>query len=427
MKTILDISKWNELTTADYDKIAKDYEGVIMRIGYTGYGKPAKNKVVDELYEAHDAALRERGLLLGIYWYGTDESPQEAEVAAKKLLELAKGRSYPLGVFYDTEDTHYQDKMGKDLLTDTVIAFNNYIKKNSKYITGVYASTSWFSSKLHISKLKGEIIWEAHYSKNDGKKHKSYKHNPNLHQYTSNHMINGKRFDDNVVVKKWWTDEAADKPETKPEVKPAPALSAKFKVGDKVQIKDTATKYATGQNIPARYKAAAKYTDTVKQTRTGEVLFTNINSWLKDTDVQSANTSAPAPKPTPTPKPTHNIKVGDRVTYKGALYKDSNGKGKGASVNGTFTVKIVNNNSHGVHLDSLGWVRPADVKKISAKKTPIKVGDKVMVLNNVQYNGGRFGVYYKHYDVLEVNGDRVVIGIGKVVTAAINAQNLKKV
>lgn len=57
----------------------------------------------------------------------------------------------------------------------------------------------------------------------------------------------------------------------------------------------------------------------------------------------------------------------------------------------------------------------------------IRPGDKVKVLNAITYTGGRFKTYYKEYDVLEIKGDRVVIGIGKVVTAAVKASNLQKV
>ena len=56
----------------------------------------------------------------------------------------------------------------------------------------------------------------------------------------------------------------------------------------------------------------------------------------------------------------------------------------------------------------------------------ISVGDKVKVKDNITYTGKRFKTYYKEYDVIEVKGDRVVIGIGKTVTAAVNAKNLAK-
>lgn len=58
---------------------------------------------------------------------------------------------------------------------------------------------------------------------------------------------------------------------------------------------------------------------------------------------------------------------------------------------------------------------------------PIQVGDKVRVLNAIQYNGQPFAVYYDLYDVIEVIGDRVVIGIDGVVTAAVNINNIQKV
>ncbi len=53
-------------------------------------------------------------------------------------------------------------------------------------------------------------------------------------------------------------------------------------------------------------------------------------------------------------------------------------------------------------------------------------GDKVKVLKAVTYTGKAFKTYYDKYDVIEAAGDRVVIGIGKTVTAAVNAANLKK-
>lgn len=56
-----------------------------------------------------------------------------------------------------------------------------------------------------------------------------------------------------------------------------------------------------------------------------------------------------------------------------------------------------------------------------------KKGDKVKVLNAVTYDGKSFKTYYDTYNVIQVNGDRVVIGVGATVTAAVNAANLRKV
>lgn len=62
----------------------------------------------------------------------------------------------------------------------------------------------------------------------------------------------------------------------------------------------------------------------------------------------------------------------------------------------------------------------------TSSSSEIKVGDKVKVLKAVTYTGKPFKLYYSKYDVLEISGDRVVIGIGKTVTTAIHKDNIKK-
>lgn len=54
----------------------------------------------------------------------------------------------------------------------------------------------------------------------------------------------------------------------------------------------------------------------------------------------------------------------------------------------------------------------------------IKVGSKVVVTNPVDVNGVKLGVSGV-YDVIEANGDRLVIGKGSAVTAAIRRQNVR--
>jgi hypothetical protein len=63
----------------------------------------------------------------------------------------------------------------------------------------------------------------------------------------------------------------------------------------------------------------------------------------------------------------------------------------------------------------------------SASNDIIKVGDKVEVIKNEQYNGKSFRVYYKVYNVIEIKDDRAVIGIDNIVTCAINIKNIRKV
>ena len=80
---------------------------------------------------------------------------------------------------------------------------------------------------------------------------------------------------------------------------------------------------------------------------------------------------------------------------------------------------------------------PEKVVPIQAKpaEPKLKKGDKVKVINTTQvlnlrrgklYGGGTFVVYRDSYDVIQVNGDRVVIGVGNAVTAAVHINDLKK-
>ena len=74
-------------------------------------------------------------------------------------------------------------------------------------------------------------------------------------------------------------------------------------------------------------------------------------------------------------------------------------------------------------------IRVGQKIKIPASTTPaaLKKGDRVKVLNAVTYDGKPFRTYYDTYDVIQVSGARVVIGVGATVTAAVNAANLRKV
>ncbi|MCM1419707.1 MAG: N-acetylmuramoyl-L-alanine amidase [Bacteroides sp.] len=65
-----------------------------------------------------------------------------------------------------------------------------------------------------------------------------------------------------------------------------------------------------------------------------------------------------------------------------------------------------------------------------SQKETVKVGDKVKVKSGAgTYTGGKLAafVYGQEYEVMEVKGDRVVIGQRGAVTAAVKAEDLSKV
>lgn len=130
------------------------------------------------------------------------------------------------------------------------------------------------------------------------------------------------------------------------------------------------------------------------------------------------------------------FKVGDIVEFKGYKHYSTANASKGTSVKPcrAKVTQVYKTGKHPYHVraaNSLGaftsgvygWVDAADLAPIDE----IKAGDKVKVLNAVTYTGQKFKTYYDEYDVIQVNGDRAVIGIGKTVTAAINIKNIQLV
>ena len=146
----------------------------------------------------------------------------------------------------------------------------------------------------------------------------------------------------------------------------------------------------------------------------------------------------PDPKPTPTPKPDpiiptptpskQKFKIGDKVVISGFLYRSANALLSVNHVLGKVT-KITRYAAGTKHpyntTGDLGWMDESAIKLYEENST-LKKGDKVKILKAVTYDGKKFLALYPKYDVIEVSGNRIVIGIGKIVTAAVHKDNLQK-
>lgn len=126
--------------------------------------------------------------------------------------------------------------------------------------------------------------------------------------------------------------------------------------------------------------------------------------------------------------------MGDVVTFKGTKhYASSNGtNGKTCKPGEARVTSVAKNGKHQYHLIKTagsastvyGWVDAADITKAS---TAIAKGSKVKVNKGAKtYTGGSLAsfVYSTVYTVMQIDGDRVVIGKDGVVTAAVNIKNL---
>lgn len=143
----------------------------------------------------------------------------------------------------------------------------------------------------------------------------------------------------------------------------------------------------------------------------------------------------PAPKmPEPAPTPVElKYKVGDRVKING-VYKSSTDSEKIApAITVGKITKILEGTKNPYLLEdgNIGWVNDDVIVSIfeEPKNDSIKVGDLVRVKKGARsYKGVILAsfVFNNVYEVIELNGDRAVIGKGGVVTTDINVANLYK-
>lgn len=116
---------------------------------------------------------------------------------------------------------------------------------------------------------------------------------------------------------------------------------------------------------------------------------------------------------------------------------------KSSTANGYFLVHKITIEGDNLEGDWLCTAQLLEIKvdaaldkKVEGSSGNIQKGDKVKVARTFQeggktkgytYTGGTFVCWYDVYDVIRVNGERVVIGIGTTVTAAVNMKDLVKV
>jgi len=206
MKLILDLSHYNKVT--DWNTVKKAVDGVILRVGYRGYG--SGKIVADRKFKEHAEACNKVGLPFGIYFMSQAINEAEAIEEAVYSVNMAKKYGATLPIFIDSEDGDgtakvvRADGLSRRVRTDVVKAFCMRVY-NLGYASGVYASESWFNNRLYYSELTDYFIWVAKYGDNTGVKDTTVRLKEcDMHQYTSKGKVNGVK---NVVdLSEMYTD-----------------------------------------------------------------------------------------------------------------------------------------------------------------------------------------------------------------------------
>ena len=155
-------------------------------------------------------------------------------------------------------------------------------------------------------------------------------------------------------------------------------------------------------------------------------------------DAESGSTEPPkqegASQPAQNTSGAQGLSVGDVVTFTGTKHYVSSVavNGKACKPGKAKITAVAKNGKHPYHLvrstgsasTVYGWVDAADVQ---ADAPAIIKGSKAKVAKGAKtYTGGSLAsfVYSTVYNVMQIDGDRVVIGLGGTVTAAVNIKDL---
>lgn len=178
---VIDISEYQ--TNVNYAKLAKEVDGVIIRVGYRGWGSGG-TLVKDAMFDKHLKGVKDNKIPYGFYFFTQATTATEAKEEASYVYSLIKNTKPSIPVYIDVEDSGAGGGAGRaDGLTKTqrTNIINTFCKEiESKGLkAGVYASESWFDWKFTTSKVDQYSIWVANYGVDNGKPNTK----PNLSKY----------------------------------------------------------------------------------------------------------------------------------------------------------------------------------------------------------------------------------------------------
>lgn len=155
--SLIDVSTWNG--NIDWNSVYQS--GVKFAMIRSSFGVENPNQV-DNKFVRNITNAQRAGVKCGVYHYSYAQSVSAAKQEAEFCLKTIKGYKLDLPVAFDIEDSS-QTHLGKDTLTNIVIAFCDKIK-SAGYRPMLYCNPNWLCNYLHKDKLINKYdIWLANW------------------------------------------------------------------------------------------------------------------------------------------------------------------------------------------------------------------------------------------------------------------------
>lgn len=359
MKKGIDVSTWQG--NIDYNKVkASGIEFVIIR---AGFGREPSQ--VDNCFEKNYKNAKAAGLKVGAYWYSYAVSVNDARLEADACMQVLKGKTFDLPIFYDIEERFQFDK-GKSFCSQIAIAFCDKLKSNGLR-PGLYMSISPLCNYITDEVQKAYPLWIAQYNNVC-----QYDGNYAIWQYSDNGKVSG--VDGNTDMN-YLHDENILK---------SNGAATKKKTVDQIAKEVIDGKWGNGDERKRKLTVAG-YDYNAVQKKVNELL---------------------------APKPQHKTKTVSEAAKEVIDGKWGNGEDRKK------------------RLTAAGYDYNAVQKKVNEMLQPkpvFKVRSIVRVKQGAKdYNGRNLAgfVFGMNFYIMELVGNRAVIGIDGKVTAAVNTNDL---
>ena len=165
MNKVIDISQWQgRIPDSTWSDIKKNVNGVIMRLGYRGYGNGAL--VLDSEFTYNLAACKRYNIPYGFYFFSQAINAAEAQEEVSLICKMADIKAASLGVWIDSETSNNgkgrADVIGKAERTTAVKAFINAVNARGGN-GGLYCGYYWLRDNLIMNEFSNTPFWLACY------------------------------------------------------------------------------------------------------------------------------------------------------------------------------------------------------------------------------------------------------------------------
>lgn len=147
--TIIDVSYWQRHDWMNYEVLAGQIDGVILRAAYG----TAKDTRLDLHYQGFTRA----GVPVGVYHYIIGNYP--GSLQAETLKRAIDGKELKLGVWVDVEDRREGTRLTRNVTLDYVTAAEKFTQRPLGVYTGGYAWDELIGTPL----LSNRLLWIANY------------------------------------------------------------------------------------------------------------------------------------------------------------------------------------------------------------------------------------------------------------------------